>query len=110
MRKIISSREYRKVYDKNYRISGALFIFLIQQNEPEEFEKPECAVGIVASKKVGNAVVRNKVKRRVRAFLRENEDLLPASNRVVIIAKHRAGIAFWNEYQKDLTKLFKTSN
>jgi ribonuclease P protein component len=110
MRKIISTREYRKVYNNHYRISGNLFIFLIQRNEPEIIEEPECAIGIIASKKVGNAVIRNKTKRRVRAFLRDNNDLLPANAKIVIIAKHKAGSASWNDFQEDLTKIFYNIN
>jgi ribonuclease P protein component len=32
----------------------------------------DLAVGITVSKKIGKAVVRNKVKRRIKAFLRDN--------------------------------------
>ncbi len=110
MRKIISTREYREVYNNNYRISGTLFIFLIQRNEPDKIKEPESAIGIIASKKVGNAVKRNKVKRRVRAFLRENNNLLPVNAKIVIIAKHKAGIASWNEIREDLTKFFQNIN
>ena len=106
MRSITSKREYRKVYLNNTRISGSLFYFLINKEIPDTPEDT-CAVGIVVSKKVGNAVVRNKVKRRVRAFLRENRDLLPVGKRIVIIGRFGAGDATWKEFKTDLSKLFK---
>ena len=59
-------------------------------------------LGIIVSKKVGNAVVRNKVKRR----LREGFRTLPKSNfpdlDVVVIARHRASNAATEDLIKSL--------
>ena len=104
MRFITSRRDYRKVYeDNNLRVlKGNLFIFLIR----EDIFEDSLAVGIVVSRKVGKAVVRNKVKRRVKAFLRENEPVNLAGKEIVIISKPEAGNSNWKEIRKDLTELF----
>ena len=47
-------------------------------------------LGITASKKTGNAVQRNRVKRRVREFFRLHKDDFPEQNDVLIIAKKDA--------------------
>lgn len=44
------------------------------------------SVGFVVSKAVGPAVVRNRVKRRLRHLMRERIDLLPSGSRLVIRA------------------------
>lgn len=44
------------------------------------------SVGFVVSKAVGPAVVRNRVKRRLRHLMRERVDLLPAGSRLVVRA------------------------
>jgi ribonuclease P protein component len=44
------------------------------------------SVGFVVSKAVGSAVVRNRVKRRLRHLMRERVDALPAGTRVVVRA------------------------
>jgi ribonuclease P protein component len=44
-------------------------------------------LGIVASRKVGNAVRRNRVKRLVREFFRLNRGKMPWSEDVIVIAR-----------------------
>ena len=48
------------------------------------------SVGFVVSKAVGPAVVRNRVKRRLRHLMRERVDQLPAGSRLVIRALPQA--------------------
>ncbi|MCK5050124.1 MAG: ribonuclease P protein component [Candidatus Cloacimonetes bacterium] len=102
MLSITSKREYQSVYAENKKTEGNLFVFLTKKILENYF-----AVGIVVSKKVGNAVIRNKVKRRVRAFLREHEELHPAGVKLVIVAKPEAGIAIWQKIKDDLIQLFE---
>ncbi|MEO6472746.1 MAG: ribonuclease P protein component [Aeromicrobium sp.] len=48
------------------------------------------SVGFVVSKAIGPAVVRNRVKRRLRHLMRERLDLLPLGSRIVIRALPRS--------------------
>lgn len=51
-------------------------------------------IGITVTKKIGNAVVRNGIKRRVREVFRRNKDRVPAGLSMVWVAKRQAqGIA-----------------
>ncbi len=102
MLSITSKREYQNVYKNHKRTDGDLFVFLKKKILENYF-----AVGIVVSKKVGNAVIRNKVKRRVRAFLREHEELHPTGVELVIVAKPEAGTAIWQKIKDDLIQLFE---
>ncbi len=103
MRFITSKREYQEVYSHHKKKIGNLFIFLIREIPEDTF-----AVGIIVSKRVGNAVRRNKVKRRVRAYLRELDAHNPKGKKIIIIAKPEAGLAAGQAIFEDLRFSFKT--
>jgi ribonuclease P protein component len=60
--------------------------------------------GFVVSKAVGGAVVRNKVKRRLRHLVAERIDRLPAGSVMVVRAQAGAGLAGYQEMALDLEK------
>ena len=59
------------------------FVLLVRERGDES---PETRVGITVSKKVGNAVIRNRMKRRFRALARAvlPESGLPGADHVLI--------------------------
>jgi len=48
---------------------------------------PKYRVAISASKKLGNAVARNKVKRQIRSLLHQNDDLLQNGHDYFVISR-----------------------
>ncbi|MER7461806.1 ribonuclease P protein component [Streptomyces sp. NPDC097981] len=63
---------------------------------------PSTRAGFVVSKAVGGAVVRNRVKRRLRHLVRERLSQLPAGSLVVVRALPGAGDAGVDELARDL--------
>ncbi|WP_412866923.1 ribonuclease P protein component [Cellulomonas sp. 179-A 9B4 NHS] len=59
-------------------------------------------VGLVVSRAVGNAVVRNLVRRRLRELVRARLDLLPAGARLVVRAQPAAAAASFATLGSDL--------
>lgn len=78
------------------RTSGAT-----DPHEPGEID-PSTRAGFVVSKAVGGAVVRNRVKRRLRHLVRERLSQLPAGSLVVVRALPGAGDAGADELARDL--------
>ena len=84
----------------NKRVSK---LFLVVFLKDERFNEPH--FGITVSKKVGHAVVRNKVKRRIRAFLRNGVDISHCQYSMynIIALPSVVGVA-WDDFCDDLTK------
>ena len=60
--------------------------------------------GVTASKKVGNAVARNRAKRRMRALFRKLEcDHAPPGTDYVLVARHSLVQAAWAELVADFS-------
>ena len=47
-------------------------------------------LGVTVSKRVGNAVIRNRVKRRIREWFRHARARLPGQSEIVVIARRTA--------------------
>ncbi len=66
-----------------------------------------CRLGITAGKKIGSAVQRNRLKRRIREFYRQNKDRFPVSSDLLITAKEgAAALDFW-QVSEELKGLFR---
>ena len=84
--RVLASREYREISRRGVRSSSRAFVLLwLPEND-----EGRARLGLTVSRKVGNAVVRNRVKRRVREWFR-NEGRNPlGSGRLVVIARRAA--------------------
>ncbi len=71
----------------------------------------EVKFGYTATKKVGNAVIRNRSKRRLRAAVDEllkSENIKPAN--IVLIARDKTATCKWNDLIKNLRWCLKRLN
>ena len=64
-------------------------------------------LGIVVSKKVGNSVVRHKVKRRIKECYRLHEERFNSGFDIVIVAKAKSTEASYQDMEKNLLRLTK---
>ena len=95
--------EFQRVYKRGksaHSTSIALFYL------PLEGEKK---VGYTASKKVGNAVVRNHCKRRLRALMQEYSDQL-SDGQYVLVAKLPLHVNTFEDVQRDFRYVLKRVN
>ncbi len=85
--------------------SGALVVHLLVDETAQPGSAPRG--GFVVSKAVGNAVTRNRVKRRLRHLVREQLDSLPAGAALVVRAAPSAASAGYAELREDLARCLK---
>ena len=77
-----TDREYRDVVHKGERASTPHFTVY-----RDDRAKGAAKVGVSVGKRVGNAVVRNRLKRLLREFCRLNADAFPQGSRTAIVAR-----------------------
>lgn len=80
--------EYLRAQEDGRRVHTASFVLLIQPGEGKQ-------LGITVTKRVGVAVVRNRVKRLVREVFRLDRCWCPEACQVVVVARpSAAGLGF----------------
>lgn len=83
--RLLSRSEYLRLSDSKTVVSGRSFVVVWRENG---YGHPR--LGITASRKTGNAVVRNRLKRQVREFFRHHCSLLPGVDLNVIVRRQAA--------------------
>jgi len=84
--KILKKREFLQLKRCGKKIQDRNFIVIYSDGR---FEKNR--IGITVSKKIGNAVKRNKIKRLIRENFRMNRDKIAEFMDINVIAKKKAG-------------------
>ena len=62
-------------------------------------------LGITVSKKTGNAVKRNKVKRLVREYFRLNQNTLPSGHDIVFVANKGIEGLMFSDLKEELSEI-----
>jgi len=73
--------EFIRVYEQGKKVRSASFVLHLFPNQQQHY----CRLGITASKKIGNAVTRNRCKRLVRELFRRNKEKFPQGTDVVVV-------------------------
>jgi ribonuclease P protein component len=104
--RIRKKKEFLVLYKKGYRYKSKYFS-LIGLSNALTYSR----VGVVASKKVGNAVTRNRAKRWMRELFRRNKDLLEYPVDLLIVAMPAMKEVTWTElkesYLRAVGKIFE---
>jgi ribonuclease P protein component len=98
-----TTKEFNRIYNNSKAVHTPQFVLFFQPSEREY------KLGIVASKKVGNAVHRNRAKRLLRAhFLNSIENL--KTGQYILVAKPNLLINEYNKTTQEIIKAFKRLN
>lgn len=109
LRKIRKRREFLAVQGQGRRISGAHYLFFVRGRSnlvtSHIHVAPPTRFGITVTRKVGNAVTRNRIKRVVREGFRHLAPAFPPGIDLVIVAKSSAVGNGRVEVERDLGQL-----
>lgn len=86
---------FRRLYRRGKSSANAFLVIYARKNGSEENR-----VGITVSAKVGCAVVRNKIRRRLREIYRLNEEKFLPGHDIVVVVRTRAVTAEYHRLRK----------
>ena len=97
-RRITRRAEFSRVRSKGKSISGR---FLVMGYLKDEQLTEPVRLGLITTKRIGNAVIRNRVRRRLRGILQRNGDQLVPGYWMVLIARNAAAGASSEQLEKE---------
>ena len=99
---IKKSDEFSSIIKKKNGVSNKYFILNIENNDSNI---PK--FGITFVKHIGNAVTRNKLKRRTKSIIDNNKNIYQDNKKYIIIIKKDAVDITYQEMEKQLISIFK---
>ena len=100
-RDVVKSNElFNEIIQKGKRISNKYFVICMMKKDIKMNN-----YGIAVGTKVGNAVIRNKIKRQMRNIIDNNIELFPNYQNYIIICKKDVLDISFNEMEKELVTL-----
>jgi ribonuclease P protein component len=103
--------EFLRVQERGFKITADCLLCLVLTNTQSE---RQTRLGLTVSTKVGPAVVRNRIRRRLRELFRVKKDKLPPGLDLVLIARNSAAesdfprlLKAYERIERELEKKFR---
>lgn len=101
------AREFEAVRKFGRAFQSAPFVFTLHIPELVDGAIPVRRFGVIASRRVGNAVVRNLCKRRARELFRNHQHLLPEHCDCVLLVRRRFPELTFTELEKRFVQAYE---
>lgn len=100
--RIRKNEEFSSIIDKRHSKASSSFVVYFNHRSEDH-----ARIGISVSKRLGNAVMRNKIKRQVRMMLQESFDFNDTSYDYIVIVRNAYLGKTYADNKKDLEKTIK---
>ena len=97
---IKNNYEFHRLYSKGKSAGTGRMVLYLRRTK-----RTDSRLGVTVSKKLGKAVVRNKIRRRLREIYRTNEDKLLPGFDLVIVARRGSTEAAYRDLEADFLRL-----
>lgn len=97
--------DYRKIYNRGKSVADRHLVLYFLSNNLEI-----CRFGFTTSKKVGNAVTRNRIRRLFREACRLNVEKFPGGFDFILLARRDIVGLNYKQVEESLLKLLKRIN
>ncbi|PIW85645.1 MAG: ribonuclease P protein component [Nitrospirae bacterium CG_4_9_14_3_um_filter_53_35] len=101
---IRSTWEYKKIYREGIKETGKRVIIYADQHEGEQ-----ARFGIAVTRRIGKAVVRNRIKRVLREIIRKNLNHFQGGFNTAVVARVKIISSSFQEIENELLDLLKKS-
>ncbi|MFD3450512.1 ribonuclease P protein component [Microbacteriaceae bacterium 4G12] len=105
MNRIKKNEDFQTVFQNGISNANRQFV-LYQLDKPNQ---PYFRIGLSVSKKIGNAVMRNRIKRMIRQVFTELKEAIDSEKDFVIIARKPCAEMEYEEFKKSLIHVLKRS-
>jgi ribonuclease P protein component len=103
--RVKKNKEFQEVFQKGRSFANRQFIVYVLKKTDQPFFR----IGLSVSKKIGNAVTRNQIKRYIRQAFLELKEQIHSGNDYIIIARKPAADMDFHEVKKSLTHVLKVA-
>jgi len=100
------NQDFQYVFKKGYSTANRQFVIYVLKQRGQSYAR----VGLSVSKKIGNAVTRNRIKRYIREGLRHYESRFSIGIDCVIIARKPTSELTYSETLKNFKHILKKSD
>jgi ribonuclease P protein component len=103
-RRLTRTAEFERVREEGEVARGELLSLGVLR------EKQEMRAGFITSRRVGGAVVRNRVRRRLREIVRRHQKKIVTGVWIIVIARPRAARASYEALEHEWLRLAKRTS
>ncbi|WP_455161248.1 ribonuclease P protein component [Streptococcus timonensis] len=103
--RVKKEKDFNAIFQEGKSVANRKFVVYRLENSEQHFR-----VGLSVSKKLGNAVTRNQIKRRIRHVLITHKDQIIENVDFVVIARKGVEEMNYTELEKNLLHVLRLAN
>ncbi|WP_210367586.1 ribonuclease P protein component [Bacillus sp. REN3] len=103
--RVKKNKEFQEAFKKGKSFANRQFVVYVMKRPGQE----NFRIGLSVSKKIGNAVVRNQIKRYIRQSFHELQDRVHTGNDYIIIARKPAAEMGMHDVKASLEHVLKVA-